>query len=475
MPLHPTLLSLDPVTNTQSRRLLLLILGLGLLVRLIFLYATQDTGLMIVDEQHYQTLAVNLLQGNGFAWESGNLTSIRPPLYPAFLALIWKITGTESAIVIRIAQILFALGNVYLIHRLGILLFDHRVALVAAAGLAFYPSILGFNTFILTEVLFTFILTLTVLGVATLIKTPSSWLAWSTGVALGLAALTRSVLWPFPLVLCPFVFFVTPGSKQRRFRLAGLLLIGYGLVVSPWAIRNTQLQGVFTMVDTMGGITLRMGNYEHTPLNRAWDPMTLQGDNSIFQELRTEHPDVFTWTEGQKEKWALRKALIFMLHHPGLTFQRGLIKFANFWGLERTIIAGWQQRMYQPPSWFAALGTVVIPMAYVVVMVFVCVGIFLSPPEDRRMHVLLLLVIGFVAGIHTLAFGHERYHLPLIPFILLYAAAAVTHKAWQQVRLGLRFDAAPLAVFALLLVIWGREVLIVDADRIQSLLLILFS
>jgi 4-amino-4-deoxy-L-arabinose transferase-like glycosyltransferase len=465
-------MSLHPTPNT---RFLLLILGLGLLIRLILLYATRDTGLMIVDEQHYHTLAVNLLHGNGFGWEPGNLTSIRPPLYPAFITLVWTITGTESLLVIRIAQILLALGNVYLIYRLGLLLFDRHVALLAAAGLCLYPSLLAFNAFVLTEILFTFLLTLTVLGVATLLKTGSAWIAWGTGVALGLAALTRSVLWPFPLVLCPFVFFVMPGRWQRRFCLAASILIGYGLVVAPWAIRNTRLQGVFTMVDTMGGITLRMGNYEHTPRNRAWDPVTLHGDKSIFQDLLTEHPDVSVWTEGQKEKWMLKKAMTYMLDHPELTFQRSLIKFANFWGLERVVIAGWQQGLYRPSRWVSGVGTVVIPIAYVAVMVFASLGIFLSPANDFRMNALLLLVISFVAGMHTLAFGHERYHLPLIPFLLPYAAAAVMHRAWKQIRFGLCPAAAPLAVSALLFVIWTREVLIIESDRIQSLLRTLFS
>jgi 4-amino-4-deoxy-L-arabinose transferase-like glycosyltransferase len=430
---------------------------------------------MIIDEQHYHTLALNLLDGHGFAWEPGNLTSIRPPLYPAFIASIWLLTGTENLHVIRIAQILIALANVYLLYRLGLLLFDRRVALLAAAVLALYPSLLAFNTFILTEVLFTFLVTLMVLGVAIVLKTGSAWFAWGTGIVLGLAALTRSVLWPFPLVLCPFVFFVTPGSRQRRFWSAGLLLIGYALVVAPWATRNTRLQRVFTMVDTMGGITLRMGNYEHTPVHRAWDPVTLHGDKSIFQDLRAEHPEVSSWTEGQKEKWMLKKAITYMLDNSAVTFQRSLIKFANFWGLERTVIAGWQQGLYQPPHWLAVFGTIVIPMSYVVVMLLACLGIFLSPPNDIRAHVFVLLVIGFLAGMHTLAFGHERYHLPLIPLLLLYAASAITHQAWHQLRLGMGLAAVPLAVAALLLVIWGREVLVVEAGRMQSLLDIIFS
>jgi hypothetical protein len=31
-----------------------------------------------------------------------------------------------------------------------------------------------------------------------------------------------------------------------------------------------------------------------------------------------------------------------------------------------------------------------------------------------------------VTGMHVLAFGHSRYHLPLMPLIFIYGAAAVT-------------------------------------------------
>ncbi len=459
--------------DLESRRanvLLLSVIALGFLIRLFLLYTTRNTGLMIVDEQHYYQIALNLLHGHGFAWEPGRLTSSRPPLFPGFMVLVWTLTGTESVLMVRIAQIVLAFANAYLIFRLGLMLFGRRVALLAAAGLAFYPSFLAFNMFILTEVLFTFLLTLAVLGVVTLLRTGKAWIAWSTGIVFGLAALTRSVLWPFPAVLSFFLFFVMHGDRQRRLRLIALLLVGYILAVVPWSVRNTRLQGVFTVVDTMGGITLRMGNYEYTPLNRAWDPVTLEGDQSIFQELHAEHPDFSSWTEGRREKWALRKAIAYMLDHPGVTLQRSLIKFANFWGLERTVIAGWQQELYRPPMWLAAIGTVVIPLAYAAVMLLACVGLFLSPPQDRRAHLFLLLVGAFLAGMHSLAFGHERYHLPLVPFLLLYAAAAVAKKSWREVRLQLRWCAGPLAVGASLLVIWAREVLIVETGRIQILL-----
>jgi hypothetical protein len=294
-------------------------------------------------------------------------------------------------------------------------------------------------------------------------------------MVLGLAALTRSILWLFPLVLCPLAFFSVRGRPWRRLNVALGLFLGYALVVTPWAIRNTRLQGVFTVVDTMGGVTLRMGNYEHTPINRAWDPVTLQGETSVFQQLRQEQPEVSSWTEGRKEKWALRTALAYMLAHPLVTLHRAVIKFANFWGLERVIIAGWQQGLYQPPLWLAGLGTLVITFFYVVMMLCASLGLFLAGPREWKAHIFFLLLLIFICGIHTAIFGHERYHLPLIPVLCLYAAAAVVNRSWLRLQEGFRTAMPPVVACMVLLAIWGRELFIIEIERIQALLRILFT
>jgi len=458
-----------------GHRGLLLILGVGLLIRFALLYTTSDMGLMIVDEQHYHILAHNLLHGYGFAWEPDLPTSLRPPLYPFIIALVWKIAGSESVELIRGIQIFLNLFNVLILYWVGELLFDRRVALFAAASFCFYPSFIAFNSLFLTEVLFTLFLTLTASGYVMLIKTGRPSVAWATGCALGLASLTRSILWPFPAVLCPLAFFSVRGSRWMRIQIALSLLLGYVLVVAPWAVRNTRLQEVVTVIDTMGGLNLRMGNYEHTPLNRAWDAISLTGEQSWAHELRREHPDASTWTEGRKEKWAQRKALMYMLANPLTTLKRAIVKFFNFWGLERTVIAGWQQGLYHPPRWFSAIGTLLITGAYVLTMLLASLGLFLAPPADARAHIFLVLVMVFVSGVHTLVFGHERYHLPLIPLLLLYATAAVTRRSWHRLRDGGRTAAAAIIACIGLFVGWGREVFIVDVHRIKELLRLLMS
>jgi hypothetical protein len=164
-----------------------------------------------------------------------------------------------------------------------------------------------------------------------------------------------------------------------------------------------------------------------------------------------------------------------MMAHPLVTLQRVVIKFANFWGLERVIIAGWQQGLYQPPHWFVVLGTLAITFAYMLVMLCASLGLFLAFPGERRAHLFFLLLMVFICSIHTATFGHERYHLPLIPFLCLYAAAAVVHRSWLHLQEGRHTAVPSLAACIILLAIWGREIFIVEAERIQALLRVLLT
>ncbi len=45
-------------------------------------------------------------------------------------------------------------------------------------------------------------------------------------------------------------------------------------------------------------------------------------------------------TQGQRDKLAFRVGLRHALQNPWLTAKRGLVKFSNFWGLERELVGG---------------------------------------------------------------------------------------------------------------------------------------
>jgi len=444
-------------------------LAIGLALRLSILATTGSLQTPIADEEHYARLADNIVAGHGFAWEPGAPTSIRPPLYPAVLSAVWATAGVRNLQAVRGLQIVVAIATVCLVYLLGSMLYRPSVGLFAAAVFWLYPSFIFYNFLILTETLFTFLLVAFMVLSVRLIRSGSIMVAAACGLTLGLAALTRSVLWPFPLVLCPALVCLSRSSLARRLAIAAVVLAGYGAVVVPWAVRNTRVQGVTTIVDTMGGINLRMGNYEYTPDDRMWDAVMLTGDQNWIHGFQPPNPGQRV-TEGMKDKWAQRKAVEYMTQHPAQTFRRSLIKFADFWGLERDFIAGVQHGLYDPPVVLTALAALAIIVAYMLIGLVGTAGLWLAMPQDWRAQVMVLLpALTIIAG-HTLAFGHARYHLPLIPLLAIYGAALVTARvpslqlSSRAVRIG------AMATATVLLAIWARQVALVDLPRIKALL-----
>jgi 4-amino-4-deoxy-L-arabinose transferase-like glycosyltransferase len=453
----------------EGRRFLWTAIAVGLVVRLAILWYTPALGTVIGDEQHYSQLGESILAGDGFARAPGQPTSLRPPLYPALLAAIWSVAGTHNLQFVRAFQIVLALATMAVVYLLGARIYDKRTARYAAAASWLYPSLVFFNFLILTETLFTLLLLTFVLLTVCLVQAPRPWMALLCGIVLGLAALTRSVLWPVPLVLCPLLLVLIPGPIGRRIALPLVVLAGYTIAVAPWAVRNTRLQRVFTVVDTMGGMNLRMGNYEYTPDDRMWDAVALRGPQSWVRGVTPDEPGM-PMTEGQKEKWAQRQALQYMRQHPGVTARRALIKFADFWGIEREFVAGVQHGLFKPPQWFQLLGSASIVGAFVAVCLLGAAGLWLTPPADRRLHVIMLLPVVLIVAAHTIVFGHSRYHLPLVPILALYGAAFLV---WirPSIRAAHRFRlAAAVGTVAVLLAIWIRQVALVDAHYIREAL-----
>ncbi len=137
---------------------LLFVLAAALLLRLALLPLFWDQPLNIVDEQHYNRLALAILERGEFAHFPGKPTAIRPPLYPAFLAGVYKVFGAENYNAVRVIQIFISLLSGILVYSLAKKIFAREdVALLAGGIFLFYPSLVFFNYLILTETLFIFL------------------------------------------------------------------------------------------------------------------------------------------------------------------------------------------------------------------------------------------------------------------------------------------------------------------------------
>jgi 4-amino-4-deoxy-L-arabinose transferase-like glycosyltransferase len=442
------------------------ILLAGLVVRAMLWVWFLGEPLDVHDERDYNALAVHLVEQGRYTLDGEQLTSIRPPLYPAFVAAVYRVAGVENYPAVRAVQALLSLVAVWLLYLLGSEVYDRRTGLGAAGLFCFYPSLLGQNNLLLTEALFTFWLIAACLAAARFFRTESlAWLA-GAGVLVGLASLTRAVLWLFPPVLAlGLLVFWTVGFR-RRLAAAAVLLAAFAVTLAPWAVRNTRLHETFVPIDVMGGRNLMMGNYEHTPLHRAWDAISIQDDRAWYRVLEREHPGYKSLTQGQKDKVAMRRGLRFMAEHPALTLQRSAVKFFNFWQLERSFVAGMARGHFGDPARPVILGAAAVIFGSYALAVFSGVfGVIVRPPPSRAMYWTLLALIVYVCALHTLVFAHSRYHLPLIPVLLIFSAAAVL--GWREIwaeRCRWRFWAAAL-VCAVLAGSWVYEVIAVDLAR----------
>jgi 4-amino-4-deoxy-L-arabinose transferase-like glycosyltransferase len=454
--------------HSPSMRWIVILFIAGALVRVALLQRTADMGLQITDEQDYARLAHSLLRGNGFADETGRPTSSRPPLYPMVVAGAWWVLGTTDPQPIRIIQTLVTLMTAALVAVIGTRLYARSVGLWAAAAFWCYPTLVAFDVLLLTEVLFTALLMTSIWLLLALLNRPRVWMAIATGVAVGLAALTRSVLGLYPIVLAGFCVTCLRVPLIVRCRLGAAVLGGALLVLAPWAVRNYQVQRAFVLVDVLGGFNLRMGNYEHTLTHRMWDTLSLGGERHWAYDLHKEHPEGGL-TEGQKAQWAQAKAIEYMVNHPGTTLHRAIIRFADFWGLEREVAAGFERGYFSPPRWFSVATVIAIGLTYPVCVLLAVMGVWLAPPADRTALAASLLPVGLVMSMHLLTFGHSRYHLPLIPVLLVFAAAAATAGPRRLLAKGGWPRVGALGTIAIFLAVWVQQ-LTSDVDRLRVLL-----
>jgi 4-amino-4-deoxy-L-arabinose transferase-like glycosyltransferase len=445
---------------------------MGAVVRLVLWLCWEGLTLKVYDEKDYNVIAVHLVEDGVYANDLGEPTSIRPPVLPVLIAGIYAFCGLENYQAVRLFQAGLSLVTVVLVYQLGMAVYSRKVGLWAAALTCFYPSLLGANNMLLTEVVFAFFLTGACLMLVRAMQNGALWQCAAAGLLFGLAALSRGVLWLFPVVAVPFLLWVMKGRLSVRLSGALALLAVFALTLTPWAIRNFQLERTFIAVDTQGGRCFMFGNYQYTPLTRMWDLAAVPKEESWYAVLAQKYPNYNSLTQGQKDKLALREGLQFALDNPSLTLQRDVIKFFNFWQLERELVAGAGQGNFgQMPKVVLLLLTAIIFGSYALVLLAGVFGMVLVAPGERRGYWLMLLVIAYLCIMHTLAFGHSRYHLPIMPLVLTFAAAALVNSRSIWARRKTWSFWAAVAICAVFAGSWLWEIWFVDFERFRSALL----
>jgi len=220
------------------------------LMSVIFIVFDSDSRKITSDAGAYYRIAGNILNGHGFSDAENSPykpTMVREPVYPFFLSFLLFLFK-KNILLIQMAQALVYALTSLIVFKIYRMWFDKKIAFTGAMISALFPTIPSYVPYLQTEVLFTFLLALSILGLMNAFKYDSLRWFFYTGLMIGVAALCRAVLMLFFIFIILAIFLHYFGKDRKVLNLKVLkasiiLLLGYFLIVTPWILRNYSIFG----------------------------------------------------------------------------------------------------------------------------------------------------------------------------------------------------------------------------------------
>ncbi len=369
-----------------------------------------------------------------------------PPAFPAFLALIYKVTGSASAYSAQLVLwFLDLILGPLLMGGIAFSAFGWRTAIVACflTGLsalfalyAAYPSADMPTTWFVLAGCWLLVLAL---------RRKNIWMALAAGVALGIACWLRVN----PLYLCVFwaiaLCVVVHDQWSLKLKMGAAVLVGAVVVIAPIVVRNYIVFPDFTPTGgTIGAIIWEglgetelgrqhgfvFGDENMVELERA--RMGRPGDTSI--EL--QFPDGI-----RRDKERIRESLAFIRQHP--IWYLGVM-LGRMWVMLK--VAGEPvpnsgssginvtSKKCLPERWQSgvlAFGVNILGMIQSVVrylfLPLAALGIYVAARIDWQVTFLMLATIIYYLGPDTAGHTEIRYVLPMHGVLIIFAAAGVDY------------------------------------------------
>ncbi len=230
-------------TATPIRMVLLLALAIRIALPLLSFALTQNPKVFHAsDTELYLNPALSLFQTGSFLTSPDNPTPeiTRPPGYPVFL-LPAILVGKVELLTISI-QILLSCLTVYLVYRIALLLFvKNSVAVLCALLYAIEPMSVIFTSLLMTETLFTTILTASLFFLTKYLERGALADLLVAGLAMAVSAFVRPVSTLLPLWSGLLLLIAGWIKKTNKVRAVTHLCVFMAVSMTPifiWQARN---------------------------------------------------------------------------------------------------------------------------------------------------------------------------------------------------------------------------------------------
>lgn len=395
--------------NTLAKVLIFL----GILLALSWMIVVPNTP--VSDQILYHHYASSMASSAGYIDHSGNPTAYWAPGYAFFLTPFYWMGG-DSYSTAFFANFLIYLSLILGTYYLGTALYSKQKGMWAAALSACYPTFILYTTIIASELIFCALTVWSLYFLWTFLT--SSLRSWNrlffSGLLLGFATLVRPQAIAFIPLVFMFGFVKKTGLRKKMGHLIVLTIIAISVCV-PWGIRNYHYFDHFVLVSANFGTNLFIGNHP--------------GATGGYTKLILDKP----LPKNRENNIALieldrnlgKKALTFIKENPGeylkLMFNRTILAMRS-----ESIGVAWNEKGITKQFGAAALFPlkIIANLFYFTLLItFILTLICLFIKKQMKSQDWFLLTSIIILSLPFIFIQSQmRYHMPLIPYMILFTA-----------------------------------------------------
>ena len=348
------------------------------------------------------------------------------PGYAYLLAALYKIVG-YGPFIPALLQALLDAGTAVLIYKVSTGIFSGTglrraqiAGVLAAVGWAFFVPAQTYAVVLMPTAWFVFIFWLILWRIVSRKNAPTKWGALILGLLVGLAATAiATILFLIPLVVGAILLkpaISTHSQFRARINALVLLFLGAAAGTSPCWVHNCFIAHDRVFLSAHSGINFWIGNNPGAIGYPRFPPGLHTGQAAMLQDSidAAESAAGHALPRGQVSQYWAAKARDYITSHPVAWLRLLALKLRNLWSAFQyddlsiiTILR--EQNVTLPGIYFGLVAVLALPAIFLV---------WKTAPLSRwiavaiALHVLALLPV----------FVTERYRLPIVPGLLIFAA-----------------------------------------------------
>jgi Tetratricopeptide repeat len=396
-----------------------------LLIRVVVLTRLTVSPLLLPtrgDMHFYDDWAQRILSGQF----TDHLAFYGLPGYAYLLAALYKLAG-YGPFIPALLQALLDAGTAMLIYKISVAIFPgiglrraQVAGLVAAVGWAFFVPAQTYAAILMPTAWLVFIFWLMLWRIISQKNAPGKCEALILGLLVGLTATTiATILFLIPLLISAIVLKPAISAHSRfRARTSALVLLFLGAAAgtSPCWVHNCLIARDRVFLSAHTGINFWIGNNPSANGYPRFPPGLRAGQAAMLQDSidAAESAAGHSLKRGEVSRFWSAKARDYTKRYPAAWLRLLALKFRAFWSAFQyddlsiiTILR--EQKVTFPGIYFGLVATLALPMMLL---------LWNTAPLSRWITAAIVL--------HLLAllpvFTTERYRLPIVPGLLVFAA-----------------------------------------------------